>query len=178
MTIVAESNTNSNTYSVIRSISNDGYLVQADEYSRAASCEGWDILVSGVELSIAERIATIYRNAGKTQSPSFDDLLTYDMTLPIEERVSEFASEYDLVAVEYQGRVIEAVITFWDDETVELDGFIEMPVSQFLATATLIAKADADCGFVTEYSAYIIEQQERMNALYNIAVETSLGMAA
>jgi hypothetical protein len=170
------------TYAVLayRDLFGTGYLVHEASHVTAAVTDGWQVLVSGCNREYADSICQIYKTAGRgeTQSPDLSDLLTYDMTLPIAERVSESAEEYDLVQVKWQGRVIEGIITWFDEDTIELDGFIEMPVSHFLANATLIAKADADCGFVTEYTAYLTEEKSKWDNLYELAVEAQTRMAA
>jgi hypothetical protein len=173
------------TWSVIRTQDafGYGYLAQDSQFDNEAEREGWEVLFTGMYPELACKFADIYRRAGcpqteLTASPDLSNLLTWDMTAPVEERVSESAEEFDLVSVEYNGRMIEGVITFFDEDTVELDGFIEIPVSHFLANATLIAKADADCGFVTEYTAYLTEQKSKWDNLVNIATETQTRMAA
>lgn len=173
----------SNTYAVIANYDafGGGYLVQSTAYLATAIADGWQVLVSGLEYVIANRIAETYRNAGKveaTATPDLSDLLTYDMTLPIENRQSESAQEFDLVAVEYKGRIIEGTITFFDEYEVEIDGCFVMSRAAFLKTATLIAKADDDSGFLVEYNEYLTELDQNWSELYEVAAIAQNGIAA
>lgn len=175
----------SNTWSVLRRADSFGYgyVAQDSQFDNEATCEGWEVMFVGMPAELAIKFRDIYSRAGipqveLTSTPDLSNLLTYDMTQPIEDRQVDDASEYDLVSVEWQGRVIEGVITWFDETAIELDGFVVMPVEHFLQNATLIAKADSDCGFITEYTAYLLEQDEKWSHLYDLAIEAQNRMAA
>lgn len=170
-----ETTTSKETYSVISftDIFGTGYKVQRTEYVNDAIAEGWQVIVKSCDLARAEHIATIYRTAGipETTANDLGGLLTYDMTQEVEDRDSSIASEFDLIEIEYQGRMIEGVITYHDEDMVEIDGFIEVSPAYFLKHATLIAKADSDCGFITEYGQYLKQLDENQKELFAYAAK-------
>jgi hypothetical protein len=187
MTIVNDNTQISNTWSVLRIQDTFGYGYQAQDsqFDNAAISEGWEVLFTGMLADVAIRYRDIYRAAGKpepTATPDLSDLLSYDMTEPVEDRDSSTASEFDLIQIEWGGRVIEGVITFFDEDTVEIDGFIEVTPAYFLKHATLIAKADADSGFMKTYGAYLDELNQNWNTIYAFATNAQnrqeLGEAA
>lgn len=163
------------TYSLLRFIDlfGTGYLVQEDAHTATAVSEGWEIIMSGRTRAEADYAYNLYKCAGKPETTANDlgTLLTYDMTQEVEDRDSSFASEFDLIEIEYQGRMIEGVITYHDEDMVEIDGFIEVSPAYFLKHATLIAKADSDCGFITEYGQYLKQLDENQKELFAYAAK-------
>lgn len=150
-----------------------GYVAQDSGYDGQAVKEGWEVLVTGLQPEMAVRMRDIYKVAGKvkTATPDLSDILSYDMTQEVEDRDSSIASEFDLIEIEYQGRMIEGVITYHDEDMVEIDGFIEVSPAYFLKHATLIAKADSDCGFITEYGQYLKQLDENQKELFAYAAK-------
>lgn len=166
-----------NTWSVLRRPDAFGYGYQAQDsqFDAEAEREGWEVLFAGMHPQTAIKFRDIYRTAGvlQTDTPSFDDLLVYDMTQPQEDRVGDF-QEFDLIYTPLdskRGTWIEAVITDFDEDTVELDGYLLVARELVEQHAVLIAKAEADCGFITEYNAYLSDLEENWNTLYAIANE-------
>jgi hypothetical protein len=161
-----------------------GYLVQEDEHTAAAIKDGWQVIMSGRTRVEADYAYNLYKNTGKPETVANDlgTLLTYDYTEEVENRDSSVAEEFDDIEIEWNGRVIDGTITFIDETTVELDGFTEIPAAYFLAHATLIAKADADSGFMKTYGAYLDELNQNWNTIYAFATNAQnrqeLGEAA
>lgn len=165
------------TYSLLRFIDlfGTGYLVQEDVHTAAAISEGWDVIMSGRTKAEADYAHNLYKTAGQPQgataTPDLSDLLTYDFTSEIEDRDSSVAEEFDLVELEWNGRVIEGTITYHDEDTVEIDGFIEVSPTYFLKHATLIAKADSDSGFMKTYGAWLTKLDENQKELFAYAAK-------
>lgn len=185
MTIVAQSNTNSNTWSVLRKQDTFGfgYQAQDSQFDGIAIREGWELMFNGMPAELAIKFRDIYRTAGTPQTeltatPSLDDLLVFDFSEDIETRAGQTVQEYDLVKIQLNGVYVDAVVTYYDADTVEFDGFIEVSRQYAENHMELIAKADAECGFVTENNRVIDEQRERMNDLYQIAVRVEQTLQA
>lgn len=168
------------TYAVIRSLSGDGYLVHPQAHVGEAVRDNWEVMVANRTFEEAENIRRIYQFAGTPDSNIAvvtDGILTHDFTEEIEIRNGYIIQEFDLIRAPYAGRWIEGTVTYFDEDTVELDGFIEVEREVAEAHAELIAKAETN-SFIIEYGEYIAAEQEKWNALVEIAIQASSAVAA
>lgn len=157
-----------------------GYLVQATEHVAAAIADGWQVLVSGCAREYADSICQIYKTAGRgaTSTPDLSDILVYDFTETVETRAGQTVQEFDLIRIPVNGVMLEATVTYFDEDTVELDGFIEVSRKYAETHAELIAKAESDCGFISDYNLYLQDQAEKWERIYAVAIHASSTMAA
>ena len=179
--------TTKSTFAVLRftDLFGTGYLVHSQADVAAAIADGWEVIADGLTRADADNICRIYKYAGQPESnvaSVLSDLLVYDFTETVETRAKQTVQEFDLVRLaldlDGNGKIWrEHTVTYFDTETVELDGCIEVSRGYALANMKLIAKAE-DNDFVIEYGQFLTEESEKWNALYTIAVEASLGMAA
>jgi hypothetical protein len=163
-----------------------GYLVQAESEVAAAVADGWEVLVENCDRETADHIAAIYKYAGKdTATPDLSDLLEHDYTEPQENRTADSVQEFDTIYTpiidldEYDADElatmrnalwVEGVITFIDEDTIELDGFLTIDRKIAEKYGELICKAVADCGFLVEYGNYLDQLNENMETLYAVAL--------
>lgn len=165
------------TWSVLRKEDAFGYGYQAQDsqFDSESTREGWEVLFTGMLPEVATRYRDIYRNAGQPQgataTPDLSDLLTYDFTDVQENRFAEFAEEFDLVRVPYAGMWIEGTITEITEDYIEIDGYWIVDIEDALK-GELIAKADADSGFIIEYGQYLDRLNENYEVLYATAIQT------
>jgi hypothetical protein len=151
-----------------------GYIAQDSQFDTEAVREGWEVMFTGMPAPLAIQFRDIYKRAGVpqlelTSTPDLSDLLTYDFTDVQENRIAEFAEEFDLVRVPYAGMWIEGTITAITEDYIELDGFWMIDIEDALQ-GELIAKADSDSGFITEYGKYLDELEQNWERTYAIAV--------
>jgi hypothetical protein len=181
--MIIENAAKHNTFAVLtfRDIFGSGYLVHQASHVAAAIADGWEVIADGLTRADADNVCRVYKTAGQPESniaPVLSDLLVYDFTQDIETRAGQTVQEFDLIRLPVNGIMMEATVTWFDEDTVELDGFIEVSRHYAETHAELIAKAESDCGFISEYNSYLQDQAEKWERIYAVALHTSSTMAA
>lgn len=191
--MIQENATKHNTFAVIAQYDTfgAGYLVQSTAYLAAAIADGWQVLVENRSRDEAEHIARIYKYAGKPEAnttPVLNDLLTYNHTEQVEERDTNGATMFDTVYVPMveldemstegmaaiRGAVwVEGVVTDIAEDTIELDGYLDIDRRIAEKYGEIIVKADTTGGFMDEYAEWIETLNQNMETCYAIALYTS-----
>jgi hypothetical protein len=164
MSIITQPQTKNN-WSVITS-SDGGYVAQLSIANASARAEGWTVLHTN--LTIEEACAI--RDGLKHPVPTFDDLLIFDFTEPVEKRQNYTVQEFDLIEVPYWGNMIDGIVTYFDADTVELDGHFEISRHYVERHGRLIAKAEDDSGFIIEYAEWLDTLEQNWENLYDVAI--------